>query len=228
MVGGLLVAVAAVGTFAAYSGATADHRVDYVVASRTLTVGQRLGLGDLTVAPMNLPRQMATRWAFRNPASLVGALVVGPMAGGELIQASDVVAGTTGPSNEQMSFALPDANAVGGALKPGDHVAVLATFGTGTQAKTVEVLADTPLLAQRAGSSSLGSASAGSETVTVGISSPSQALALAHAVSAGTVMLVRVTGAGAGAGAAPVTGAGSGGGAAPVTGAGSGGGSGSG
>jgi pilus assembly protein CpaB len=194
ILGGLLVAVAAVGTFAAYTGATADHRVDYVVARRTLAVGQRLTLGDLGMAPMNLPAQMATRWAFRVPSQLVGAIVVGPLDAGELIQASDLLAGPSVPGQEEMSFAIPAADAVGGTLEPGDRVDVLATVGTGTQAKTMAVLADAPVIAQVASSSSLGANGGGSETVTLGLSSPNQALALTQAVDSGTVMLVRVTG----------------------------------
>lgn len=194
VVGGLLIAVAGVGTFAAYSGATADHRVDYVVARSSLSVGERLSMSDLTTAPMSLPAPMAKRWAFRNPATLVGAVVVGPVSGGELVQASDVLAGPLAPGQSEVSFAISKADAVGGTLSPGDRVDVLATVGTGLQAKTESVLSDAPVIAQVADPSSLGANDTGTVTVTLGLSGGVQALALTQAVNSGTVMLVRVTG----------------------------------
>lgn len=207
VVGGLLVAMAAVGTFAAYSGATSQHRVDYVVARQALAVGQRLSAPDLSVAPMNLPPTIADHWAFRSPTSLLGAVVVGPLAAGELVQASDVVAGDAAPGQEQMSFAIAASDAVGGTLQPGDRVDVLATFGAGTQARTVTVLDGAPVLAQVGASPGAGANGAPDETITLAVSGPAQALSLANAVSTGQVMLVRVT---AATGSAAATGSGTG------------------
>lgn len=200
VVGGLLIALAAVGTFAAYTGATAQHRVDYVVAHKALSVGQRISAADLALAPMGLPPSVADRWAFRHESSLVGSRVVGPLAAGELIQASDVVAGANTSAQEQMSFAIAGSDAVGGSLQPGDRVDVLATFGTGTLAQTVTVLSDAPVLSQVGASPGAGINGSPEETITLGLSSAVQALALAHAVSTAQVMLVRVTAAAAGAG----------------------------
>src|SRR5205085_11204950 len=47
VVGGFLVALAAVGGFAGWTRATADTRVRYLAASRDLPVGRRIGPGDL-------------------------------------------------------------------------------------------------------------------------------------------------------------------------------------
>ncbi|MGH9131076.1 MAG: Flp pilus assembly protein CpaB [Acidimicrobiales bacterium] len=198
VVGGLLVTVAGVGTFAAYTGATADHRTNYVVARRSLTVGERITTSDLSVAPMQLSGQIAAQRAFRDPARLVGTIVVGPLAAGELVQSSDVVQSTAAPSSEEMSFAIPTANAVGGSLEPGDRVNVLATFGTGAQAKTVTILSNAPVIDRVAGNTGLGANNGGDTTLTLGLSTKAQSLALAHAVSSGQVTLVRVTGSGIG------------------------------
>lgn len=194
VVGGLLIAVAAVGTFAAYTAATADHRVGYVVARQSLTVGERVVAADLTVAPMTLSPQIASRWAFRNPSGLVGTIVVAPLAAGELVEASDLVTGTGAPGQEEMSFAISASDALDGTLSPGDRVNVLATYGSGSQAQTVTVMTNAPVLAQTAGASGLGANGNGDETLTLGISGPTQSLALAHAVTTGQVIVVRVTG----------------------------------
>ena len=50
--GGFLVALAAVGIFAAYTDATADTRQAYVVARRPLALGQRLSGADFSIAFM--------------------------------------------------------------------------------------------------------------------------------------------------------------------------------
>src|SRR5437764_3977477 len=114
VVGGFLVMTAAVGIFAAYTGATTGHGVSYVVARRSLAVGQRITAADLTTAPMVLSPTIGSELAFRDPGRLVGALVVGPVQGGELIQASSVVAGADAMGDRQLSFPIAAARAVNG------------------------------------------------------------------------------------------------------------------
>src|SRR5689334_14240346 len=72
VVGGFLIAVAAVGTFAAYTSATADTRVAYLAASHDLSIGHRITTADLAYARSTLPSFAAAR-AFRRPAELVGS-----------------------------------------------------------------------------------------------------------------------------------------------------------
>ncbi len=81
VVGGFLVALAAVGTFAAYTGAVADDDEQYVVASQDLPLGHRLTEGDLARLPMELPPLLGAR-AYRNPSALVGAVVIAPLGRG--------------------------------------------------------------------------------------------------------------------------------------------------
>ncbi|MGH9063545.1 MAG: RcpC/CpaB family pilus assembly protein [Acidimicrobiales bacterium] len=196
VVGGLLVALAAVGTFAAYTNATRSHSLSYVVTRQALPVGHRITATDLGLAPMDLPSSIASHLAFRTPTRLIGAVVVGPMAAGELVQASDVVAGPPAPKEREMSFALPASAAVGGTLVPGDRVDVLATFGTGAEARTVAVVRAVPVVSRVDGSGGIAAGSNSSEVITLALSTSAQTLALAHALAAGEVILVRSTGAG--------------------------------
>lgn len=195
VVGGLLVAVAAVGTFAAYAGATADHRVAYVVAAHDLEPGHRISRADLSTAPMQLPPAMSARLAFRQPASLVGALVVGPLSAGELVQAGDVAAGPPAAGDRELSFDIKASRAVDGTLAPGDRVDVLATYGSGTDQVTVAVVTGVAVVARTEVSATLGAAGDQTEVITLALPDPGQTLAVTQAVNGGQVMLVRSTGA---------------------------------
>ena len=195
VVGGFLVMAAAVGIFAAYTGATTGHGVSYVVARRSLSVGQRITAADLTTAPMVLSPTIGSELAFRDPGRLVGALVVGPVQGGELIQASSVVAGADAMGDRQLSFPIAAARAVNGTLKVGDQVDVLATYGSGADATTVAVVRRARVVARSDTSATLDPAGTAGETITLGLASSVDSLAVAHAVDAGQVMLVRSTGA---------------------------------
>lgn len=201
VLGALLVAVAAVGTFAAYSGASSDHRLPYVVAAHPLHPGQRLSLSDLTTARMLLPTGLADRRAFHDAGLLVGATVVGPVGAGELVQASDVVRGAAALYADEVSFSIDAARAVNGALQNGETVAVLATYGSGADASTSMVVRVAHVVDVEAQAGALGSQS--NQTITLGLDSPADALALVNAVDAGQVVLVReADGSSAGAGPA--------------------------
>ncbi len=195
VVGGFLVAAAAVGIFAAYTNAATDHRLDYVIAQRPLTVGQRVKPEDLATAPMELPSNLSDQFAYRDPSRLIGAVVTSPVRAGELVQASDVAAGEAGLGQRQVSFPVDASRAVDGTLAVGDSVDVLATYGSGPDASTMAVAIGVRVIALSTSSSALGSASGQSEVVTVGLPSWHDVLALTQAVNAGQVLLVRSTGA---------------------------------
>jgi Flp pilus assembly protein CpaB len=193
--GGFLVAVAAVGIFAAYTSATTDARKPYVVARHDLALGEHLTTSDLSFALMQLPPPLAHGRAFtRGEAGrLVGAVVVAPVSAGELIQASNVAEASGVPPGQEISFLIDPARAVGGRLRSGEAVDVLATYGTGNDAYTVVVVRGTRVVATTEPGGTL-TGRAG-EVITLSLSSSSDALAVAHAADAGQVTLVRATGA---------------------------------
>src|SRR4051794_21908661 len=81
VVGGFLVALAAVGIFAAYSGAQRRSRTFYVVAAHDVAPGTRLSAADLSLTAIDLP--VATRrHPFRGAPDGEGSLGVGPIARG--------------------------------------------------------------------------------------------------------------------------------------------------
>jgi Flp pilus assembly protein CpaB len=191
LAGGLLVAVAVVGVFAAYTDATAGPSRSYVVARRDLAPGTRLSAGDLAVRAVDLPGEQAGR-AFRDVSSLEGAVLVGPVGAGELLQAGAVVRGDA--VGHEVSFPVARARALGGRLAPGERVDVVATYGTGADAVTVAVVRRALVVDVGGSRGPLGDQ--GDLVLTLSVGDPTEAMALAHAAGAGELTVVRTTGAG--------------------------------
>ena len=196
VVGGLLVAVAAVGVFSAYTSSTAAPTTRYVVAARDLNPGERIDPGALELVGLDLPEQQRAR-AFEDPAQLADATVVEPLLQGELIQEGSLVATGTDTGARSLSFAVEPARAVDAVLTPAERVDILATYGTGEQACTQVVASDVPLVAVTQEQGAIVGQAAG-VTVTVSVDSAQEAVAITHAANAGAVTLVRATGAPAG------------------------------
>lgn len=199
VVGGFLVALAAVGIFAGYTTATSDDREPFLVARRDLPLGHRITRADLGTLPMDLPGLLRAR-SYRDPTQLVGSVVIGPVSKGELIQSSDVLAGdagATGAADRHISFPIESARAVDGSLRRGEFVDVLATYGTGADGYTVVVVRGARLADRHESEGTL--ADSGDEVITLALASDADTVAVAHAVNAGVVTLVRAGGPPAGA-----------------------------
>ena len=189
--GGFLVALAAVGVFAAASHTRADQRQLFVIARHDLRVGSRIGPSDVAVARMQLPPGLATRRAYHRTAQVVGAVVVGPVGSGELIQAASLASHAGPRESRQVSLPIDAARAVGGRLVAGDIVDVAATLGAGGSAETTWIVRGATVVAVDGQGSSLGDRS--HQVVTLALASEQDALAVANAVAAGSVSLVRTT-----------------------------------
>lgn len=186
--GGLLVAVATVGLFAAASRAGSPDR-SYAVARKPLAAGTRLTADDLALEPLSLPAALRRR-AFDDRERLIGTILVAPLGAGELIQASAVVTGRPANATPEMSFRV-EAGAMAATLRPGEPIDVFATYGAGSEAVTAVVVRDAAITSlDRAP----GVVTDGSTTLTVSLGSDHDALALAHAVTLGRVTVVRSSG----------------------------------
>jgi Flp pilus assembly protein CpaB len=191
VVGGLLVAVAAVGLFAAASSSGQGPTDSYVVARLDLAAGTRLAATDLELVAMELAPALRSR-AFSSPQPLVGATLIAPLGPGELVQSSAVVARKGDTASRELSFTLERGRLSPG-VKHGERVDLLATYGTGNDAYTVVVVRQALLVAVERPRTAAGDN--GPATVTVALEEPADALALAHAIQLGKVTLVRATGA---------------------------------
>ena len=191
VVGGFLVALSALGIFAAYSRAAAGPTDRYVVARHDIAAGARLTAEDLVLLPMELPEVVVTSAVFASERAVVGATAVGAIRGGELVQAGDVVRKQSGPEELELAFSIESARALAGTLSSGERVDVLATFGAGANTYTATVVRQARVLQAQSDRRSLATASV---VVSLALQSSEEALAVTHALHAGEVTLVRSTG----------------------------------
>lgn len=193
VVGGLLVTLAAVGVFTAWTAAGDDATRPVVVAAADLRPGDVIEPGDVEVRVLDLPAGLAGVYA--DPAPLVGGVALGPMAEGELVQRSAVseAGGSGARPAAEMSFAIDVDRAVDGGLQVGERVDVLATFGTGADATTEVVVRGAVVLG---GTRDEGGIGARRLTLTLALDDEGDVVDLTHAVRAGEVTIVRTTGAG--------------------------------
>lgn len=189
VVGGLLVAASAVGLFAAANSSGDGPTHLYVVAREELAAGTRLEASHLELMPMELAPAVRAR-SFDNADPLIGTTLVAPLAAGELVQASAVVARRGDSASRELSFTV-ERGRLGTGVKQGERADLLATYGTGNDAFTTVVVRQAVLVTierPRAGDP-------GSTIVTVSVEDAADALALAHALQLGKVTVVRATGA---------------------------------
>jgi Flp pilus assembly protein CpaB len=197
VVGGLLVALAGVGTLVAWQQASGTPDARYAVATRALRPGEALAAGDVRLVPVDLPRGVAGG-AFRDADAVAGRVALGPIDEGELVQAGALSEPGSGVPTAEVSFALARDRALDGRLASGDLVDVFVTVDAGTSlvAERVQVVTVTDGGASFATGAEL--------TVTLALTDPAVRDDLIQAVRAGEVTLVRATHAGeASSGAGP-------------------------
>lgn len=187
VVGGFLVAAAAVGVFASYTAGQGSPATSFVVARRDVAAGERLQPGDLELVPLDLPAEQVGR-GFTDIGVLDGAVVLGPLLDGELVQASDVAKPAGGDDTAQISFSVRS-SAVPRDVKAGERVDVIVVYGSGESATVSTVAAGVVVVGVDAGDDRL---AGGDVVVTVAV--PGDHLEdVAHAASAGTVTVARTT-----------------------------------
>lgn len=185
VIGGLLMALAAIGTFLAYAGATADDSIDVLIATRDLRRGELLTADDVELVPVDLPG--GVRGLFGAADAAVGRQMVAPVDAGEFLLASATVTPTDGEETLEVAVALPGTRAAG-RLRAGDRVDVFSTWS----GEVTELIAvDARVLEVRGGESALG----GGDTVVVrlAVADFAQVEALVHAQAAGDLTMIRAT-----------------------------------
>ncbi|QXC62395.1 hypothetical protein KSP35_06235 [Aquihabitans sp. G128] len=192
VVGGLLVALAALGTWWVATGAGADPVPRYVVATRLIGPGERLTAQDLGWSSVGLPARLRAQ-AFDDPGDLVGTVALGPIDEGELVQSGAIEAVGPGTVRRELSFAVESDWAVDGTLRPGDRIDVFTTSGEGEGATSERVLAGATVQAiSSSGGDGLGEQRG--QTITVAVADPDVVAATVTGSRADTVTVVRVTG----------------------------------
>jgi Flp pilus assembly protein CpaB len=193
VVGGLLVAASAVGTYAAHGAATGGPSTTYVVAVHDVAPGRTLTLDDLATVAIELPGgQRAVSFTDRDV--LAGAVTLGAMRAGQLVQSSDVARTSSGRGLVELSVPVEPGRAMNGErryLRGGDRVDVVATSTSGGKAVTTTVATSAEVVEVLDPRRGIG----GGSTLTVVLAvRPADALTLAAASSGTSLTLVRTTG----------------------------------
>ena len=192
VVGGLMVAVAALLTWWAAVGEGDPPRPRYLVAARPIGPGERITEHHLAYAALDLGPDLR-RSAFTSPESLVDASTAGPIGQGELIQAGAVLTGEDPTPERELAFPVSATWAGGGHLEAGDRIDVYATYGDGTSSRTRRVLTDVRI---RRIETSTGDrlGDSGTQTITVGLRGDIGVAMVVNAVQSANITVTRVTG----------------------------------
>ena len=192
IVGGLLVAVAFVGTYAAATGLTGSDTRSVLVVTRDLPTGARIEASDVRVVQTELGSAVAGG-TIASPGVAIGTTLTGPVKSGEILQAGSLTAKAGSATQPEMSFSIPSSRALGNTLSSGETVDVLVSDKGGSNTPARVVVSNVTILkSSAAGNSALGAS--GDVTITVAVDNRADAAALAGAIDTGQVTLVRTTG----------------------------------
>lgn len=189
VVGGLLVAAAAVGTYAAWASADDPPATRFAIATRDVAVGEVLDASDLELVAMDAHPTVA-RAAFEGDDAglLVGQVAVAPLRRGDLVQRSAVVVPEAADGARQLSFPIDVSAALAGTLEIGERVDVLVTEGGDVGEATTTVVAEGATVARI-----LGDDDGGRLVVLLSVPDGTDLLALTTAARVGDLTLVRTT-----------------------------------
>ena len=187
VVGGALIALAAVGVYLAYDQATDDPSDPVVVAARDIHAGEILDPEVLGTIEADLPDPAAGA-TFGSIEVVEGRVALAPIARGEIVQAGAVTDGPAAPGLHEVAISLPRAQIAVGRLKEGERVDVFATYDDrtssvvrGAEVVQIGVDDDSSLTSNR------------EVTLVVAVPSGDAVAAVVHALRTGDVTVVRST-----------------------------------
>jgi len=193
VVGGLLVTLAALGTFIAYTSASTGPTATVVVAERAFAAGETIGSNDLRSVPADLPGAVQDTF-FASSADLEGAVALAPVHPDQPIPRSAV---SLGPGDEartrDLSFSIERDRALSGRIAPGERIDLVATYGSGDDA-TTEVVARGVRVVDLDTPTGSGAGPSAKVTITVALDDEAGVLRVANALEVAKVTLIRTTG----------------------------------
>lgn len=189
--GGLLVAIAALVAWLAVDAGGHRPGRSIVVATRTISPGERIDASSLEVRTVTIDDALASR-AFSSTTQLVDAVAIGPIGEGDAVPRSAVVQDGNGEHLRQFSFPVDRDRSLNGELRAGERVDVMATYGSGSDATTTVIARDALVLRvtdQKSGA--LGTST--KLILTIGLGSADQVLDAVHAAQVADLTVVRST-----------------------------------
>jgi Flp pilus assembly protein CpaB len=192
LLGALLVVVALVGYWSVYSATTG--RTPVLVAAHDLQAGAVLRPSDLRAVELaGDAGTMASLVPERELQTVLGRGLAAPVPQGAPLARASVASEDS--KTAAFTLVVPALRALGGSLRPGDRVTVLATFDSGAGAQARAIARGLRVLTVGRAPEGLDRASA-SIPVTVALSNPSLAAGLALANTEGKIDILREGGSG--------------------------------
>lgn len=191
VVGGLVVTVAALALYGLGTSAASPPRVAVLAATRPIAPGATITVDDVTTVEIDAPADTVDELlAPPDLAAADGAIALGPIPAHGLLARSMLRTG--GSAETPVEVAVPVAldRALGGDLRPGEHVVVLATFGTGADAWTEVVAGDAVLRAITTGDDR-SITSGGATTMLLAFHDRPAAIAVVHAARTAELTFIR-------------------------------------
>jgi hypothetical protein len=183
VLGGLLVALAALGLFTAWRQATAKDVRTYLVASEAIPANTAITAKQIATVKADITGAPAQR-LFTNPDALIGKVTIGPLASGELITVSEIEAREKAPPAFEYAVSLSSEQALAGQLHAGEKVAVMVSDDRCTTVLSVDAVV------QRIDGQG-DTLSASKYIVNLRLANATQVLRLAHVGRDGAVSLAR-------------------------------------
>jgi hypothetical protein len=189
----LLVVTAGVGTFSLAGADDGAPSVDYPMLVRPVDPGRPITVDDVDWRPMVLDDDVATHTVI-DPRDLDDAVAIVPLSAGQLLQQGEFVArddapGATG-TTLQLSLPVP-IDRTPPALRRGERVALLATYGSGADATTVVTVQSATVLGYETDPDAIGGHDTG--RLTINLEDPAALVATAHASQVAELTVVRTT-----------------------------------
>lgn len=195
LIGALLVATALAGYWSVYRATT--HRTPVLVAAHDLQAGTVLRPSDLRTAELaGDAGTMAALVPERELETVLGRGIAAAVSEGAPLPRATVAAAGSGPA--AFTLVVPALRALGGSLRPGDRVTVLATFESGAGARARALARGLRVLTIGVPPEGLDRNSS-SIPVTVALPDPTLVAGLALANTEGKIDLLREGGKGASA-----------------------------
>lgn len=134
VVGGALVALAAIGVFSAHRGSESAPTTRFVVAAREIPAGTTITRDDLGVIAVDLPEDISAIEA-EDATGLIGRVAGNDISELEFVSDNDLVSASkfNRPGTFQLAVDMPAARAMQGVIHAGDVVSVMSTDTEGAQ-----------------------------------------------------------------------------------------------
>lgn len=169
--------------------AAAEHTVAVYAVARDLPAGHVLNGGDLRRTPVHAAPDVLARLVRADAGPPRGRVLRLPLAAGALLSSGDF--GTRAVPGREITIPVTPDHALGGALRTGDRVDVLGSFGKGTDAaKTLTVAEDAQVVEVVRADGLFGQREGALSALTLAVA-PDDAVFLAFALRNGELDVIR-------------------------------------